>query len=169
MPKPKRSGPNVHFAVSPWQDKASGTAGAAGDAEAAGGQPGYSVVELPLVVSAAGGGGSGGLAGAASPAGGAAGMAVDSPAAAPVASAAAQPTVGGWVSKKRKPPEAEVPPPPPPPDAAPACPLPVRGAAGAADAEGAEQQAEATVLEGNAYLALLPNGSVTGEAWGWRA
>lgn len=149
----------------------------------------YSVVELPLVVVGGGGGGSStaaagswgeGMAldaqpkpvaahgaGAAEPASGAS-AAVQAALAAP----AAQPAGGGWVAKKRKQlSEADF-----QPAAAPtgggACALPLAApdeAAPAAGAAGAEQPPAASELEGTAYLALLPNGSITGAlcmVWG---
>ena len=176
MPKPRKTaGPWI--AVSPWQnkhDKGAGSEAPPGD-EAAG----YSEVELPLVVGGGGG---------ATPAAAASDMAVDPPEATAAAhpgdesrqsepgaeaaeapltvSPAAPAAAGGWATKKRKS-GADI-------DAgsAAACPLPsgappeVEGSMQDAEGGPGEPQGQAggqpAVLEGTAYLALLPNGSITG-------
>ena len=158
MPKPRhRTGANSYFAVSPWQDKQAAEGDAYDASEPA--QPGYSVVEVPLGVGTAAPATT--AAAAAAPAGMPAGS-QPAPAAGPSAAA------GGWQAKKRKPaadeayastagaaePEGG------------ACLLAAGGGA-AAGAAGGEQPPAGPgqeELEGTAYLALLPNGSVTGEA-----
>ena len=183
MPKPRKTaGPWI--AVSPWQskqDKGTVSKEPPGD-EAAG----YSEVELPLVVGSCGGGG-------ATPAAAASDMAVDpleeaaaaahtggvpwqnkTGAAAAQAPTTASPAAGaaaaarGWATKKRKS-GADV-----DDGSAAVSPLP-SGTPPAAegsmqDAEGGPGEpqgqagGQAAVLEGTAYLALLPNGNITGAA-----
>ncbi|KAL4447722.1 hypothetical protein ABPG75_004941 [Micractinium tetrahymenae] len=170
MPKPRARaavGAPSYFSVSPWQDRDE-------PRQADEGPAGYSIVEMPLIVR----GGSGGGGAAARPADAAVTSPPDARAvnaaeaaardvAPPIqrpnmaAAAAAPPAAGGgWLTKKRKVTEED--------DAAqqPAggtCPLPARGGTvGEPDAAAGEQREPTVELEGTAYLALLPNGSVTG-------
>lgn len=155
MPRPKhRADGGSYFAVSPWQDKQALEGDASDAAQPA--QPGYSVVEVPLVV------GDAAPAAAAATAGPAASRLIDSqPAAAAVPTAAA----GGWQVKKRKPADEA--------HASTASanelgggarPLEAGAAAGMAGGEQPPAGPGQLELEGTAYLALLPNGSVTGGA-----
>lgn len=150
MPRPKaQTGGGLFLGVSPWQDsKGAGEGDGQPSTEQ---QPGCSVVELPLVVGAAAP-----AAAAASPGD----MPVDAqPGSLPAAPAPAP--SGGWQAKKRKPAADEA-----HADAGMAaeqgggaCPLPAAGAAGGEQPPAEAAQIE---LEGTAYLALLPNGSITG-------
>lgn len=171
MPKPRARaaiGGPIYFSVSPWQNREERRHTNEDPA-------GYSIVEMPLVVrgSSGSGGGRGGsvqLAGAASEpdatamddAETAAGKVLTPQQ--PAAAAAAAPSLAagdGWVTKKRKVAEEE---PAAQPLAGPACPPPVHGGmVGELDAAAAEQGEHVMELEGTAYLALLPNGSVTGK------
>ena len=166
MPK-RRDGkaPSVVFSVSPWQEKEQPREEY--DNVAPGGEL-YSVVTVPLVVGAATGAGgkwSGGLAAAGQHRQGP----TDAPSSTPVdaappaaAAKAAVPQAGAWQAKKRKPAEEEAAPvaaPPHAPDLQPA-----RGAAAGEPDAAAAAEAQPVVLEGTAYLALLPSNNVTGVA-----
>ncbi|PRW45610.1 L-ascorbate peroxidase 6 isoform X1 isoform B [Chlorella sorokiniana] len=154
MPRAKKQTGGLFLGVSPWQDasKAQEEADVEPSDEQ---QPGCSVVELPLVVGAA--------AAAAAPAAGPASMPIDSKLAAAPAAPAAAPS-GGWQAKKRKPAADEA-------QASGAmaaepggssCPLATHPSAGAAGGEQPPAEPAPLELEGTAYLALLPNGSITG-------
>lgn len=159
MPRAKHKA-GLFLGVSPWQDAQASRPAGKEPGEASTQQPGYSVVELPLVVAAA-------------PAAAAAAAATAGPASMPLdAQPGSQPTApapapsGGWQAMKRKPAADEA----------------HAGAAGAAEAGGGtcllsdrptagvaggeQPPAEPTQLEleGTAYLALLPNGNITGAA-----
>lgn len=170
MPKPRARaaiGVPSYFSVSPWQDREE-------QRQADEGPAGYSIVEMPLVVRSDVDGGSGPSApvagtvsqpdamtiGAAEAEGHAA-EPLRLPSAA--AAAAAAPAAGdGWLTKKRK--EAGEGESAAAHPAGGAFPPPVRGGSvGEPDAAAAEQGEHAAELEGTAYLALLPNGSITGE------
>lgn len=149
MPRAKAQIGGLFLGVSPWQD--SRGAGEGDGRPSKEQQPGCSVVELPLVVGAAAA-----AAATASPGG----MPVDAqPSSLPPAPAPAP--SGGWQAKKHKPAADEG-----HADAGMAaeqgggaCPLPAAGAAGGEQPPAEAAQIE---LEGTAYLALLPNGSITG-------
>ena len=155
MPRAKIKG-GLFLAVSPWQDRQEDEG-----AHPTNQQPGYSVVELPLVVGVAP------AAAAAAAAAGPASMPLDAqPAAQPNAPTAAP--SGSWQAKKRKPAADEA-----QGGAAMAaevggsmCPLAAGPAPGAAGGEQPPAEAAQLELEGTAYLALLPSGSITGGlAW----
>lgn len=168
MPKPRARGAigaPSYFSVSPWQDRED-------QRQSDDGPAGYSIVEMPLVVRSSGGAGTSDgspLAAALQPDA----MAMDVagveecavlPSCQPSSAPAASPSAagGGWLTKKRK--QTEEGEAVPQQQASSAFPLSVRGSSvGEPDAAGAEQGGHGTELEGTAYLALLPNGSITGE------
>ena len=158
MPRAKHKA-GLFLGVSPWQDaQTSRPAGEELDEESTQ-QAGYSVVELPLVVAAAP------AAAAAAAAAGPASMPLDAqPGSQPTAPAPAP--SGGWQAKKRKPAadEAHAGAAGAAEPGGSACPLSDRPTAGAAGGEQPPAEPAQLELEGTAYLALLPNGNITGAA-----
>ncbi|KAL4424403.1 hypothetical protein ABPG77_005646 [Micractinium sp. CCAP 211/92] len=167
MPKPRARGAigaPSYFAVSPWQDREDQRQSDEGPA-------GYSIVEMFLVIRSNGGAGTSDgspLAAGTQPDA----MAMDVagveecavlPSCQPSSAPAAPPSAagGGWLTKKRK--QVEEGEALTQQQASNDFPLPVRGSSGGEpDVGGAEQGGHEAELEGTAYLALLPNGSITG-------
>lgn len=156
MPRAKHKA-GLFLGVSPWQDAQASRPAEEDPGEVSNQLPGYSVVELPLVVAAA--------PAAAAATAGPTSMPLD-------AQPGSQPTApapvpsNGWQAKKRKPAADEA-----HAGAAEAaepgggtCLLSDRPTAGAAGGEQPPAEPAQLELEGTAYLALLPNGNITGGA-----